>query len=336
MARSIGIVVRDYVNFNNYLSGQEFFVYMLIRKLKSFGFNVEVVLLDELLKGEKRYDVLHLYYLRFRDVMSVRRFFREALLVYHVYHVDDITWSRLHSFSWKCFLASLQFIVDRYLATGTSVYRWLRRRVFLSDCVLVEPYYECSCRSFSSFFRIVEKKFSEIDRLELLYLGRLNPWRFPLRDIVKVFTRLSNKIDLDVRLKVVSKLGISVRKLVVRRGRVTVEFVNERVSEQDKCRLYREAHFFLYPAKGNVAMNPPITLLEAVYHGCLPIVTPYVLVDLKVPRQLVVEKISDMPAKIYTLLTDKNLLWCAVRELYRGFKVYYDELRFVNALKQVI
>jgi len=202
--------------------------------------------------------------------------------------------------------------------------------------VLVEPYYECSCRSFSSFFRIVEKKFSEIDRLELLYLGRLNPWRFPLRDIVKVFTRLSNKIDLDVRLKVVSRLGISVRKLVVRRGRVTVEFVNERVSEQDKCRLYREAHFFLYPAKGNVAMNPPITLLEAVYHGCLPIVTPHVLVDLKVPRQLVVEKISDMPAKIYTLLTDKNLLWCVVRELYRGFKVYYDELRFVNALKQVI
>ncbi|RLE50001.1 MAG: hypothetical protein DRJ33_07760, partial [Candidatus Methanomethylicota archaeon] len=96
---------------------------------------------------------------------------------------------------------------------------------------------------------------------------------------------------------------------------------------------YRDAHFFIYVPWGNVAMNPPITLIEAVYHLAVPIVTYCVTKDLKFPAVNVVARPEALPMtvkELSELIVHGDYPW---EELVRNFSRFYDTQRFLKQLK---
>jgi len=337
---SIAIVTREPVDVSSYISGQEYYLHTLAKVLPRFNIKVEFLTISQLLRhtvSYDRYDSYHLYYLSLRDVIRLREIVKNSKLVYHVYHVEDVTWSKTHELSWKTFLVSLQFLVDMYLATARSVYLWLRHRAPLAQCLLIEPYYECQCDSFHEYAKIITEKFSGAEReIRLLYIGRFSQYRSPPSALLTIARGVAKRLRKHVKLTIVSK--VTSRKKLYKYGNdiVTLYFIDERIGDDERCKLYRESHFFIYLSRGNVAMNPPITLLESVYHGTIPIVSSQVLSDLEVPLELVADSVNEAIKRIIALWSNLERLDEVIRYLKKFFKRFYDVHRFVEAIKRTL
>ena len=334
---SIAIVTREPVNINNYVSGQEYYLYTLAKVLLRFNLKVNFLTINQLLRRATscdEYYSYHLYYLSFKDVIRLKKIVKNSKLVYHVYHVEDATWSKTHELSWKTFLVSLQLLVDMYLITARSVYLWLQHRAPLAQHLLIEPYYECNCNSFHEFMRITTKKFSEAEEIRLLYVGRLSQYRSPPSVLLTIARGVAKKLRKHVKLTIVSKITPKKRLYKYSSENVTLYFIDDRVNDSEKCRFYRESHFFIYLSRGNVAMNPPITLLESVYHGTLPIVSSQVLNDIKVPLELVADSVNEAINRIIALWSNLEHLDKVIRYLKKSFERFYDVHRFVEAIKR--
>lgn len=115
----------------------------------------------------------------------------------------------------------------------------------------------------------------------------------------------------------------------------TVEIENKYLVDEEKCNVYRETDFFLHVPQGNVAMNPPITILEAVYHGAIPFVTPSVLNDLDLPREVSVKSVQEIPFVLQELAENKSMQEKVKRSL-AGFSYYYDKSRYVDSLETLV
>lgn len=335
---SIAIVAKEPVNIYHYTSGQEYYQYALVKVLPRFGFKVDFLTIDQLLARARRYgeySSYHLYYLGFRDVAALRRALGGKRLIYHVYHVEDATWTGTHQVSWKVFLASLQFLVDGYLATARSVCGWLKLRAPLAKCLLVEPYYECGCNSFHKLKRVVAGKFSG-EEVRLLYIGRLSSYRSPPSKLLEIARGVARRVRRRVKLTIVSKIALKRELLKYSGSNVTLEFINDRIDDSEKCKLYRESHFFIYLARGNVAMNPPITLLESVYHGVIPIVSSWVLNDIEVPPDLVADSVEEVIDRITSLWSDPERINKIAGYLQKSFRRFYDVSRFVEAIRRTL
>jgi len=334
--RTLGIVTNDFIDLENYTSGQEYYIYVLKKVLEEKrNYHVNVIDFPSLLKNATkglRFDVLHLYYLNTKQIFNIRRIFNVPL-IYHVYHIKDSTWNPMQMLSWKTFLVSSQFLLDRYLATSRTVYQWLSKRVSNRRIVLIEPYYECVCSGGYGAQNL--QRFNEFDELNLLYIGRLSKLRLPLCEIVKV---LKYNLGLGkVKLTVVTfNRGLRFVEKEIREGSLTLKILNRRISKWEKCCLYNQSHFFLYLARGNVAMNPPITLIESVYHGVLPLVTPWVLGDLDIPSELVLRDLSDLPLKVKKITENLELIKDINHKLASSFKKFFDLKRYIRDLRYVL
>jgi len=336
---SIAVITKEPVNISNYVSGQEYYLYTLARVLPRFGLRVNFLTVDRLLmhaRSYDEYDSYHLYYLGFKDVVRIRRIIGNSKLVYHVYHVKDVTWTKTHELSWKVFLASLQFLIDMYLATARSVYLWLWRKVPLAGRLLVEPYYECSCNSFHGLMHIVAEKFSEEREVKLFYVGRLNRYRSPPSVLLAIAKGIAERIRKRVKLTIVSKITPRKRSYKYDSGDVTLYFIDDKVSDDEKCRLYKESHFFVYLSRGNVAMNPPVTLLESVYHGTIPIVSSWILNDIEVPPELIADSVDAAIDKITSLWSDPERMDKVVGQIQKSFRRFYDVFRFIEAVRRTL
>ena len=250
-------------------------------------------------------------------------------IIYHIYHLDDATWSRSHRLKWNAFLNLIRPFIDTYLVTSKSLLNELRRRGL--SPVLVEPYYACSCKSFYDRDVMLEKFNSLYKEARMFYIGRAHPLRFPLRKILIAFNKSRGNFDQILKFTVVST-ELRANKTMNLDG-ITLTLLKKQLSDQEKCTLYRDAHFFIYVPRGNVAMNPPITLIEAVYHLAVPIVTHYVTKDLKFPAVNVVARPEDLPMtvkELSELIVHGDYPW---EELVRNFSRFYDMQRFLKQLK---
>uniref|UniRef100_A0A7J3YU25 Glycosyltransferase n=1 Tax=Ignisphaera aggregans TaxID=334771 RepID=A0A7J3YU25_9CREN len=341
MNTSLIIVTKGPVDIKNYISGQEFFLYMLVKVLPRYGIDVKIIDVDELIESREYYtcNLMHLYYLGFKNILTLKKLYKNIKMIYHVYHVEDVSWTRTHEFSWKAFLLGIQPLIYAYLATSKSVYSWLKSRVFLARSILVEPYYECSCRVFHShsYINMVHEKFHDHE-IRLLYVGRLNPYRSPPHMLLEIAKGVSKKTKRSVRLVIVTKSGRFPDTMMLKYNNLTVNLINRRIDDREKCDLYRKSQFFIYlTPRGNVAMNPPITILEAVYHGVIPIVSEILSKDVEVPNVLMANSLEEAVNKItllYTSLSKKEeALHSIIASLRKAFKGFYDEDRFINAFK---
>jgi len=342
MNTSVIIVTRGTIDIKSYTSGQEFFIYMLMNILPKYGIHVKITDIKELIKNREHYicNSMHLYYLGFKDITMLKRLYKDAEMIYHVYHIEDVTWTRTRELSWKAFLLSIQPLVSTYLATSKSVYAWLKSRAFLARSVLVEPYYECPCKVFhsNSYIDMVCEKFHD-NEIRMLYLGRVNPYRSPPHMLLEIANNVSKKVKKSVRLVIVTASEKFPEATVFKYSNLTVEIINRRVNDKEKCELYRRSQFFIYLTPwGNVAMNPPITILEAVYHGVIPIVSGTVSKDLKIPNIFIANSVKEATNKIITLSlyhsSEKVLRDILI--LKKAFEGFYNENRFINAFKRLI
>ena len=343
MNAGIIIATREPIDTKNYTSGQEFFLYMLTRILPRYSIHVKIMDVNELMESSKRHscDFMHLYYLGFKDILTLRKLYKDTKMVYHVYHVEDISWTRAHELSWKAFLLSIQPLIYAYLATSSSIYSWLRSRAFMSRSVLVEPYYECACGFFHSqnYVNMVFEKFYNHE-IRILYIGRLNPYRSPPHMLMEIAKGVSKKTERPVRLTIVTKTESFPYMMTRKHNNLTVDLINRRIDDEEKCYLYRKSQFFIYLTPwGNVAMNPPITILEAVYHGVIPIVSETLSKDIKVPDTLIANSLEEAVEKIILLYNSSNkekALHSIIASLKKVFKGFYNEDRFINSFKSFI
>jgi len=230
-------------------------------------------------------------------------------------------------------------MIDKYLVTSRGLQERLGRLTINEDKIVkIEPFYSCRCKSFTNIESLVEERIQNISSerpLRLLYLGRYNPKRVPLAELTTAFKEYCQEYGKKARLKIVTRSNGVYDMKKVMGGNFTVEVMNKYLSEEEKCNLYREADFFLYLPKGNVAMNPPITILEAVYHGAIPIVTPSVLKDLDVPKELLVENAYEAPFVIQNLCKSGKVQE-KVKNALAGFGYFYSKSRYVSSLRTLI
>jgi glycosyltransferase involved in cell wall biosynthesis len=340
MSTGIIIATREPVDIENYTSGQEYFLYTLTSILPRYGIRVKIMDVNEVIESRKRYscDFMHLYYLGFKDIVMLRKLYRDTKMIYHVYHVEDVSWTKAHELSWKAFLLSIQPLVYAYLATSTSVYMWLKSKAFLARSVLVEPYYKCSCRVFHShgYLDVVRGKFQNHE-IRMLYVGRLNPYRSPPHMLLQAAKSIGKKTKKAVRLVIVTKSENLPKTKTSKYNNLTVDIINRRISDEEKCELYRESHFFIYLTPwGNVAMNPPITILESVYHGAIPIVSETISKDLKIPGVFMANNVEEAIDKIVLLYNNLGKAFHSILTLKKVFEGFYDENRFINAFKCLV
>ncbi len=335
MVKRIAIISRESLNIEKPTSGQESYLKTLVNSLRRIGVDVELLTVNDALRSDDDYDALHLYYVGLADIIKLRKKFNYSKFVYHVYHVEDSTWSYPHTLSWQGFLISIQFAIDVYLATSRSLLKWLKNKILLSKYILVEPYINCNNGFSNNFEYVAKEKFQDSRELTLLYIGRMNPWRFPLKEVIESLKPLSKRIP--VKLIVASKLSekdnINTFKPY---ENLEVAIINKWLSDDEKREIFRKAHFFLFPAKGNTAMNPPITVLESVCYGTLPLVTTIVIKDIDIPKELVAYGVNEIPERITQLIEDPVLLLSTINGIKSSFRRFYDENRFIGALREVI
>jgi len=334
------IVTKDLIDVENYISGQEFFLNMLIRVLLKHGINLEITSMDKLIKSRECHisNSMHLYYTGFKDILMIRKICKDVRIVYHVYHIEDVSWRKLHELSWKVFLITIQPLIHAYLATSKNIYKWLKHKTFLAKSILVEPYYECSCNTFhsSKYIDAIYEKHHDHE-VKILYIGRLSPYRSPPQMLLEVARGINKKLRRPVELTIVTKSKNLPTRITLKSIDLKVNLINERIEDHERCELYRKSHFFIYFAPwGNVAMNPPITVLEAVYHGVIPIVSRNLLKDLEIPTIFVADSVEEISNKIKLLYYDLERTLRYIMILKKLFKRFFDETRFFRALKSVI
>ena len=341
MARNSFIIVAgSKPRLDEYTSGQEYYLRTMISVLEEIGYSVKVLSSRELSNARlSEGGYIHFYYAPLKTIAQSRLKNMRARTCFHVYHLEDVTWSTTTRLKWKVAVLFAQHMIDKYLVTSKGLLERLERLAINKDKIVkIEPFYTCRCQSFTHIESLVEKRIQNTSTerpLRLLYLGRYNPKRVPLTALMKAFNAYCEQYGKEVKLEIVTRSkGAYDKKKWIRRN-LTVEVMNEYLSEEEKCNLYREADFFLYVPEGNVAMNPPITILEAVYHGAIPIVAPSVLKDLDVPKELVAENVCEAPSVIQRLCENGEIQE-KVKSSLAGFGYFYSKSRYVSSIRTLV
>jgi glycosyltransferase involved in cell wall biosynthesis len=334
--KQIILVTNGKLDINNYASGQEYFLYKLKDVLEKEGCKAEFIPFKNFkLKIQRKNvkpEIVHVFYLNSLQLVNLKILLTHSSIIYHVYHVKDDTWSNLQAFSWKVFLFYSQFIVSTFMATSLSVNRWLNQKIIASKIALVEPFYECTCGCLKNRILFYEK-FNQVDSIRLLYIGRLHNLRFSVGTILKVLARCQKKkIELIIATLSESLEDFNENQKNLQGTNIKLKILNRRLNEEEKCALYRLAHFFLYPAVGNVAMNPPITLLEATYHGALPVAFSNIVKDLDIPEELTINNIQDLLPLIEKLSEDPDLAFSIYSQLLTSMERFFNKQRFLGEL----
>jgi glycosyltransferase involved in cell wall biosynthesis len=114
--------------------------------------------------------------------------------------------------------------------------------------------------------------------LRILYVGNIAPERFPAADVVRmledVATRSSLRLQLDVFAPITFRPDNAQWAAQFPRSEtVQVSVHLEDLTEQRKVEVYSGADVALYPFTRPVAVEPPLTVLETMACGTVPIVT---------------------------------------------------------------
>lgn len=317
-------------------SGQEYYLKTMLSALKELGYKTRLLSEEELSSASlAKNSHIFLYYVSTQTIMKLRLNYPEANLHFQLFHLEDETWNRIRKMRWKVAVFLNWFLVDSLLVTSRSLENEILKLARDPEKVRrVDPYYSCDCSSFdnldSNIERVAEKVRSG-KKIKFLYLGRFNTKRLPIQNLVNTLRSYSVKYN-DFELKIVSNSS-NTSSFVKEFKNFRLEFVNKYLTEKEKCKLYRNSDFFLYLPKGNVAMNPPITVLEAIYHGTIPIATPPILNDLSIPEELVIGGPQEIPLVLKEIINEETE---KKAKLYLSeFYHFYDRARYLNSLKNL-
>jgi glycosyltransferase involved in cell wall biosynthesis len=114
--------------------------------------------------------------------------------------------------------------------------------------------------------------------LRILYVGNIAPERFPAVDVVRMLEDVAARSSLRLRLDVFAPIAFRPDNArwaarFPRSETVEVSVRLEDLSEQRKVDVFSGADVALYPFTRPVAVEPPLTVLETMACGTVPIVT---------------------------------------------------------------
>jgi len=159
-------------------------------------------------------------------------------------------------------LSFWQSIVDEYLVPTPSLAERLRKLGIVRRVSILPPEYTCShCNHIDNLRKRAYLKTQLPRVVEVVYIGSMNPKRFPLAKVIGVLNR-DNQREYKLRIYTASQI----REETCKRGNVEIRIIERILSEEDKCKILRKSHVFIAPAKGTT-MEPSISAMEAEYHG---------------------------------------------------------------------
>jgi glycosyltransferase involved in cell wall biosynthesis len=114
--------------------------------------------------------------------------------------------------------------------------------------------------------------------LRVLYVGNIAPERFPAADVVRMLEAAAARSSLRLQLDVFAPITFRPDNAqwaaqFPRSQTVGVDVHLEDLTEQRKVEIYSGADVALYPFTRPVAVEPPLTVLETMACGTVPIVT---------------------------------------------------------------
>ena len=116
------------------------------------------------------------------------------------------------------------------------------------------------------------------DTLRILYVGNIAPERFPAADVVRMLEDVATRSPLRLQLDVFAPITFRPDNAhwaaqFPRSETVAVTVHLEDLTEDRKVEVYSGADVALYPFTRPVAVEPPLTVLETMACGTVPIVT---------------------------------------------------------------
>jgi hypothetical protein len=230
-----------------------------------------------------------------------------------------------------------QAFIDKYIVTHERLLREFSiKGVKKSKLHLIEPYYHCQYCDPSH--RDLKEKFRNLEsEVRLVYIGSISPVRVPLKDILRELKKL-NKLKVSFKLystKIVPDEPIT-KDLNYRKGNVEISIVPKKLSEAEKHEVLSSSHFFLFIPSGNVTMNPSMSLLEAVHHLAVPIVSDKLSGSEYLPKINVVKNTNQIACRIIQireLLMENNY---PLEALLDSFSRFYNREKFLNQVKALI
>jgi glycosyltransferase involved in cell wall biosynthesis len=323
------------------ISGQDFYLATIVEYLKNLGYEIMLIHPRDLSKipleslGGNTKDIdVHLHYVNLSSLREVKRLLPNARLHLYVYQLSDPTLQVKDVFKyWIYLLLSVRFITD---FVTTSTYIASRLMIIHNHVHLVEPFYPCDIKNFNSLLRRKLESL-EMKKLVLINVGRINKWRTDIPLLLKLMRLLSKK-EFNVRLSLISlrEMGMPYVYRAIRYHETgIIEFIGRRLSIEEKINIYNEAHFLVLPMRGYSAMRPPLSVIEAVCHGVIPISSHLLAQDLPLPKELLSLKLNEtelLEIIEFAIQNYKDL----VRTLLYDFKKFYSPTRFVRQLKSLL
>lgn len=201
-------------------------------------------------------------------------------------------------------------LVGRLITTSPYIYDNVIKKVTIpaNDVYLIPaPIY------FPGNYLRSDEKDTNYD-LRILYMGHISPYRFPYKQIMKAITELK-KSRLSVFLKVIVpalqsnyKNFSMLRSTLEHNKDICIEFRN--LNEHEKLLEFASSDVYLYPSLGVAAVDPPLSVLEAMFCGCLVIATnvqsiPWIL---NKGRGIIINKLnfSEELTKALSIALDKK------------------------------
>jgi len=189
------------------------------------------------------------------------------------------------------------------------------------------------------------------DPINIIYIGHPDLARFPIDKVFSVVKYLNKefyqkfqfKIYLSMhRLKDYMGFFRVMKKLIAKYGlHDTIKVVVKNLSEDEKNQIYRLANICLYPAVAETAVDPPLTVLEAMSFGCCVISTniqsiPHILSN---GGGIIIRR-ENLSFTLYRslrlLLQNPTLIERMSRKAYIYVCEHHDVSRLVNYMKRIV
>jgi len=324
------------------ISGQDFYLQSIITFMREHGFKVLVVhphdikALSNRISSDGNDLYLHMHYVGFNDIMLSRILFPKSMHLLYVYQLDDPTWSCYGKYRHYAFLHLTAFskLIDYYVTPSYDLSKKLSLIVDPNNVKTLEPYYPCD-ETFHNF--LVDKKAKDLEEklLNVLYIGRINKYRIDLALTINALKALANR-GFNVRFQIISmkEMGLSTQYKIFNSGKLRVELIGKRLTEDEKTEIYVQSHILLFITKGYPAMRPPLSIIESVRYGVIPIISPSITEFMHI-NDIVVKNLGSK-ALIERIEHITNMFRVVSKKVFISFKRFYCKERFLQQLLSIL
>jgi hypothetical protein len=322
----------------NAIFGDDIYINNFIHVLKSLNYNVKVVGENSMYWGN--YDVVHLHNVSFSQYG--KRFKKSGSRVFaHIYFFWNAESNIISNFAGLFGNFLNQFYVDRYVVTSPILFKKLLKiGIRAEKLYLLSPYYFCPYCKHLDNVKIFEDKARELEnQIKIVYIGTLSPNRVPLIEILKEIKKISKAIKVSFTIytgnynrTISSELY---KNLLYISKNLEFQVISQTLSLMDKHRIFLRNHFFLFVPRSNVTMEPSMSLLEAIYHFTIPIVSKQLSGSELLPRINVLNNLTRLAPTILSIRHSIIRNEYPINELLKGFSKFYDKKRFINEIKNL-